>query len=160
MAAASTRAVKTKRLYRSMATIGLGQMCFPTTLLHAYLNSSYWNTPYEERSCDEHLGFVFVTLFLFVGLAIVWGIGMWQWLSCLDDISPLIRSNSVIGGFVAPNIALIYLLLNVSSPSLQTYATYTLWPVYVGLVIGAVAVPFFEVCMKVSCLIWLIQIPC
>lgn len=137
-----------------MATIGLGQMCFPTTLLHVYLNSSYWNTPYEERSSDEHGGFIFVTLILFAGLATVWGIGLSQWLSRLNDISPLIRSNSMVGGFDAPTIALIY--LNVPSPSLQTYAAYTLWPAYVGLVIGAITAPSFEVCIKVSCLIWII----
>lgn len=66
----------------------------------------------------------------------------------------------MIGGLVASTIALIYVLLRFPSPSLQTYAAYTLWPTYVGLVIRAVAVRFFVVCMKTSYLIWRIQASC
>lgn len=61
---------------------------------------------------------------------------MEQWMARLNNISPILRSNSTVGGLVASNIAIFYVLLTVPSPSLQTYAAYTLWSAYVGLVAG------------------------
>jgi hypothetical protein len=61
-----------------------------------------------------------------------------KWMSHLNHISLILRSNSMMGGLVASNIPSIYVLLTVPSPSLETYAAYTLWSVdmYVGLVTG------------------------
>lgn len=135
-----------------MAIVSLGSMCLSTTLLHVYLNSFLWTAAFEQMNEKTLSAFP-----IFGGLGFLWGkFGMKQWLSQLYDISPLMRNNSMIGGLVASTVGLIYVLLTIPSPSLQTYAAYTLWPTYVGLIIGAVAARFFEVCMRISYLIWCI----
>lgn len=62
------------QLDKSQAIVSLGQLCLSTVLLHAYWNSSLWNTPYEKRGIDEEVRFM---------LAQHWhNIGFWL-LNCL-----------------------------------------------------------------------------
>lgn len=125
----------TQQEHMGHAFVGLGMMCLSTSLLQAYLGSAYWK--FDKARTERQLeAFTFVTIFLFMGLAAIWLIGLNFWIREYGYISIIQRNKSLICGLGAANIGLIWVFLRVSWATVQTYAIYFLWPTYLGLVAG------------------------
>jgi hypothetical protein len=116
------------------AIIGLAMMCFSTSTVHAFLASEFSN-PIRKRTAQELEFFTAMTIILCIAVISIWSIGLFLWISHLSDVSTIQRNNSLICGIVA-NVGLLWVYLRTPRSALEIYATYTLWPAYIGLTIG------------------------
>jgi hypothetical protein len=125
---------------RGYAAIGLGIMCLATLITHAVLNAPSSKLtpipkPRGQNQGDAILVFKITSIFF---MLILWAVGLNLWVTYLAEVSVTLRNKSILGGLFAANAGLAYTLLWNSSASLQEYIGCSLWPTYLGIVLGVV----------------------
>ena len=114
----------------SNAVFTLGIMCLATLITHALLMAPL--NPMEEDDL--------IVIWQFVGsfvLFLIWAAAFIVWGRNLGKFSTHKRNKSFILGVIAGNISVVYLLLTGPYAPAREYITYILWPVHVGLAVGA-----------------------
>jgi hypothetical protein len=128
------------------AVVGLCMMSLSTSVFHVYTSSEFWkhNGPRTEREG----GLLFITtMILFMAIPAIWAFGFYFWLEHLTYVSVIQRNSSLIGGIGAANIGLVWACLRRPSATIFTDLAYTLWPAYLGLIVGAWVTSTFYICM-------------
>jgi hypothetical protein len=129
--------METQQEYFAPAIVGLCMMCLSTTVCRIYTTSKFWNPDKPRITEPEQFNFFTATLLFFCIIITIWVFGFYFWIENLTHVSVIQRSNSLIGGIGAANVGLVWTSFWVPSPTFHTYVTYSLWPAYLGLIVGA-----------------------
>jgi hypothetical protein len=73
----------------------------------------------------------------FPAIITIWAVGLDFWIENFTYVSIIQHSGSLIGGLGLANIGLVWTRLWAPSATIHTYLAYSLWPAYLGLVLGA-----------------------
>ena len=117
------------------AIVGLCMMSFSTSLVHVYTSSKFWN--HDGPRPQNEAGLLVATTATFaMVIPVIWATGFWFWIEHLTYVSVIQRNSSLIGGIGAANVGLVWACLWKPSATFQIYLAYTLWPAYLGLIVG------------------------
>lgn len=108
------------------ALISLGLMCLATGIWNAFLTL-----------LKSNLNYLTCVLWTFVISPLLW-ISVWKkWIHHSRRVSDVACNNSLIGGLIAANIGLIYVVSPERRPFfLEHNVQYVLWPAHIGMFVG------------------------
>lgn len=121
------------------STISMAVMWLTTTIVVALVHSKAWIDPGPPEFNEEGKEITSVLpFFVMFPSFVVWFFAMLFWVLSLHNISPVLLHKSLMGGVVVATVALMYVILRIPGPTFTTFATYTFWPMHVGLMFGVV----------------------
>lgn len=121
-----------------LAIIGLFLMTLSTLFVHALFTFRHRGTSNKpplgagEMSEFELLAGI-VIVFLWIGAFL-------EWSFCLGAVSRSLRNAALLYGVVAANGGVVYVLLRWEGASPHLYMAFTLWPMYLGMLLGSFSI--------------------